>query len=215
MDVKEFLDTMSLICNKGVDTKQFKESYIGKKMAKGNPKYKTFGFDFYDMWYIYTDGNINDYYRDSLFEEGFKNPPNYTTENLKYANIFYEQWCDIVKYAILCYLAENNFIYEKKNSLDNTGWYIYVFEGKKTLFTPTNTSNNFITDFQFEGSNLVIGYDGKPFGDSYDFNFQSGVFYWNLNHSEPWDNPYFFTPTFLSKKPFLNWEDSKPWQVKS
>ena len=203
MDVKEFLDSLSMMCKEGIKTKEFRESYMGKKMAQGHPKYETFDFDFYDIWYNYTKGDVNKYFRRELISPRLKGS--------KYQSIEFKRWTPIVKYALGCYFRANNEMFSNsasKRKKSEIGWYVLLADSTKKdeLFK--------------ELDNFKIGYNGG-LDNSYDFNFGKQTLYWNLNHQEPWNgllggnsSRFFnFKPSFNLSPVFMNWYET-PWEVK-
>lgn len=209
MDVKEFLDSLSMMCKQGVKTKEFRESERGKKMAEGH--IKTFDFDFYDIWYTYTKGNITKYMRDELSYKKL--------EGSQYASISLERWNSLVRYALECYLREKNFIYERERTLEGNwvsknGWYLHFRTGDILVNERgVKVNKGFIKEFP-TGSSFIIGYKGfindlnYP-NNNYDFNFgEHNSLYWNLNTNKPWIESFYFTPHFKLSSSFMNWDES-------
>lgn len=193
MDVKEFLDSLFIMCKKGIKTKEFRESNMGKKMAQGHPKYETFDFDFYDIWYTYTKGDVNIYNRDPLSYGRF--------EGSKYESIEFKRWDAIFKYTLECYFKANNEMFSDSAELSQ-GWYVIPHKSG-------------IKNFIERGAEFVIGYDGG-LDSSYDFNFENNLLFWNLNHQQPWIDyrkKYYFKPSFNLPPVFMNWDET-PWEVK-
>ena len=214
MDVKEFLDSLSMMCKQGIKTKEFRESEMGKKMAQDHPKYKTFDFDFYDIWWTHTEGDVTQHWRDELYYINL--------EGSKYASIEFKRWNAIVKYALECYFRANNFIFEReKQDSSNKGWYVYT-KISATLVNEfgreVDNWRGYMKSFPPTDKGFIIGYRGKDLSfdhfeevfNSYDFNFGGGKLFWNLNHDGPWvgDTTYYFTPTIKSSPSFMNWDDN-------